>query len=153
MLQSSLLAELRIQGGQPDLVLLIVVSWSLLSRDVEGLAWAFVGGLFLDLFSGAPLGVSAVGLLLAAFVTGLGKGQITRDNLVLPLVMIVAGTAIYHVVTLVLLVAVGLHPPTWSDSLSYVTLPSGLLNLALVLPAFRLLGLLYARLHPRKVIA
>lgn len=149
MLQSTLLAHLRLLGGQPDLVLLIVVSWSLLGRNPEGMAWAFVGGLLLDLFSGAPLGVSSVGLVLAAFVAGLGPGQVSRNNVVLPPVMILVGTAIYHGVTLALLVALDLQPPAWLDSLSYVTLPSGLLNLALVLPVFQLLGLLYARSHPR----
>ena len=153
MLQASALAGLRIQGGQLDLVLLVVISWSLLGRDVEGLAWGFTGGLLLDLFSGAPLGVSSVGLVLAAFVAGLGKGPVYSDNLLLPPVMTLAGTLIYHLVTLALLVALGLQPPTWSESLTYVTLPSGLLNLALSLPVFRLLARLYARLHPRKTLA
>jgi rod shape-determining protein MreD len=150
MLQGSLLAHLRIQGGQADLVLLVVVAWSLLSRNLEGMAWAFAGGLFLDLFSGAPLGVSSIGLVLAAFLTGLGRAPVDRNNIILPPVMALVGTAIYHVSTLVLLVALGLQPPTWTASLSYVTLPSLLLNFALALPIFRLMGLLYARLHPRQ---
>lgn len=152
LLQSNVLSLFRLQGGQPDLVLLVVVAWSLLGRDAEGIAWAFAGGLLLDLFSGAPLGVSSVGLVLAAFVAGLGTGKIGPDNIALPPLMGIAGTLIFHVTTLLLLVAFGLQPPTWLDSLSYVTLPSGLLNLVLVLPVFRLMGLLYARLHSRDVI-
>lgn len=150
MLEGSLLPQLRVQGGQPDLVLLIVISWSLLSRNVEGLAWAFAGGLLLDLFSGAPLGVSSVGLVMAAYVAGLGKGQVTYKNVVLPPVMALVGTAIFHVTTLVLLVALGLYPPTWADSLRYVTLPSAVFNLALVFPVFWPLGILYARLYRRQ---
>lgn len=150
MLQGSLLPYLRIQGGQPDLVLLVVVSWSLLGRNLEGMAWAFAGGIFLDLFSGAPLGVSSMGLVLAAFVTGLGGAPVERRNLFLPPVMALIGTAAFHATTLVALVVLGLQPPTWSASLSYVTLPSALLNFAIALPTFRLVGLLYARLHPRQ---
>jgi rod shape-determining protein MreD len=150
MLQGSVLPWLRVRGGQPDLVLLIVVSWSLLGKNVEGLAWAFAGGLLLDLFSGAPLGVSSIGLVAAAYIAGLGKGEVTHKNVVLPPVMVLTGTGIYHVVTLVMLVGLGLHSPTWLDSLSYVTLPSAVLNFLLILPIFRLLGLLHARLYQRQ---
>jgi rod shape-determining protein MreD len=150
LLQAGVLTHLRLLGGQPDLVLLIVVSWSLLGRNPEGIVWAFAGGLLLDLFSGAPLGVSSVGLVLAAYVAGVGKGQVGLNNVVLPPVMILLGTAIYHSVTLALLVALGMYPPLWMDSLTYVTLPSGILNFVLVWPIFRSLGFLYARLRSRR---
>lgn len=149
MLQGSVLAHLRFRGGQPDLVLLVVVAWSLLKRGAEGMVWAFTGGLLLDLFSGAPPGVSSVGLVMAAYVAGLGPGRVTRKNVLLPLVMAVVGTAIFHGVTLLLLVALDLQPATWREILSYVTLPSAALNLALALPVFQLVGLLHTRLYPR----
>ena len=154
LLRGSLLTELRVQGGRPDLVLMIALSWSILGRDAEGLVWAFVGGLFLDLLSGAPLGVSSFGLVLAAFVAGVGRRTVRRrQNILLPIVMTVIGTAIYHLTTLVLLVLLRLQPPTWVPSLVYVTLPSGGLNLAFIVPIFLSLGMLYARLHPQRGIS
>ena len=149
-LQAGLLPELFVRGGRPDLVLLVVVSWSILGRDLEGIAWAFVGGMLLDLFSGAPFGVSSLGLVAVAYVAGLGRGRVGRRNVVLPLLMAALGTTLFHAVTLAMLVLLGLQSPTWLASLQYVTLPSGLLNLALVLPIFFLLGFVHSWLHPQR---
>lgn len=152
LLQGGLLPLLAVRGGRPDIILLIIVSWSVLGRDWEGMVWAFVGGMLLDLFSGAPLGVSSVGLLLAAFVAGTGTGVIGRFNVFFPVVMIAAGTLVYHASSFVLLVLLGLQPATWMPSLLYVTLPSGLLNLGLIIPAFLLLGFVHSWLHPRRAM-
>ena len=58
LLQSSLLPPFSIIGAHPDLILLAVVSWTLQRGLTEGLTWAFVGGLWLEALSGAPLGLS-----------------------------------------------------------------------------------------------
>jgi rod shape-determining protein MreD len=151
MLQASLVAELRGVGAQPDLVALIVVAWSLLNREREGLYWAFVGGLALDLFSGAPLGTASLALLPVAFVASLSEQQVFRYNVALPLAIMAAGGLAYHVLYLALLRFLMGHPVTWSESLLYVTLPSVFLDVVLIIPFFRLLGPLHDRLHPRQV--
>ena len=60
LLQASVLPTLRISGGQPDLVVIITLAWALLDDGVEAALWAVVGGLALDLFSGAPMGFSTL---------------------------------------------------------------------------------------------
>lgn len=149
MLQGTVFSHLRVQDGQPDFVLLLAVSWSLLDSGPQGMVWAFTGGLFLDLFSGAPPGLSSLGLTLAAYVAGLGRGRLANEHLILPPVMIIAGTLIYHTVTLVLLVATGLQPAIWADNFRYVTLPSSLFNLAFIMPIFAALRLIYRRQQRR----
>jgi rod shape-determining protein MreD len=151
MLQASLVAELRGVGAQPDLVVLIVVAWALLNREREGLFWAFAGGLALDLFSGAPLGISSLALLPVAFVAGLSEQQVFRHNVVLPLAIMAAGGLVYHALYLGLLRLSMGYPVNWSESLLYVTLPSLFLDVVLIIPFFRLLGPLHDRLHPRQV--
>ena len=47
--QSTVMPHLTIMGVKPDLMLLAVMSWSLLRGSEEGLVWAFIGGLALDL--------------------------------------------------------------------------------------------------------
>ena len=41
---------------RPDLMLVLVVAWSLLRGVEEGLLWAFIGGVLLDLLSVGPFG-------------------------------------------------------------------------------------------------
>jgi len=56
LLQSTAMPYLKLFGVMPNLMLLTVVAWSLLRGPGEGVVWGFVGGIFLDLFSRAPLG-------------------------------------------------------------------------------------------------
>src|SRR5512139_1480797 len=87
ILQATVLPRLRIVGGQPDLVMIIVLTWSLLDHDREGMAWAFVGGLWLDLLSGVPMGISSLILVPIAYLVGLTEARIYRTNVALPLAL------------------------------------------------------------------
>lgn len=151
ILQSTVLARLRVFGGQPDLIPLLVITWAILDQRNEGIVWAFVGGLFADLLSGAPLGVSSLALMPVAFVISLTEAQVYRHNLLLMLIFVAGGALAYHVTYLLALRFVAGFPVLWSESFWYVTLPSVLFDLVLAVPALSLLGLWYDRLHPRQV--
>jgi rod shape-determining protein MreD len=132
-------------------VLLVVLVWAMLDPGREGMTWAFVGGLLLDLFSGAPLGVSSLALLPVAYVIGLTEAQIYRSNVVMPLVLGAGGALAYHVIYLISLRFLAGYPVVWSTGFWYVTLPSVLFDVILVLPLLRLFTRWYDRLHPRQV--
>lgn len=98
LLQSTALARLAIGGVKPDLVLLLVVIGTLLYGPRIGIVWAFVGGLFLDVFSGGPLGSSSLALMAAAAVAGVGHTTLSRFNVLVPLGAIILGTLVYGLV-------------------------------------------------------
>jgi rod shape-determining protein MreD len=151
LVQGAVLSRLRVYGGQPDLILVIVMAWSILDRDREGIVWAFAGGLFADLFSGTPMGVSSLALVPIAFAVGLTEAQVYRTNIFLPLVLTLLGALAFHIATLLLLrLFAGVALP-WSEAFWYVTLPSVVLDVILIIPVLRVLGPLYERLHPRQV--
>jgi rod shape-determining protein MreD len=83
LLQATVLPHLRVFGGQPDLIVILALAWASLDDDQEGMAWAFVGGFFLDLLSGVPLGVSSLVLVPIAYFVGLAEAQLYRNNLLL----------------------------------------------------------------------
>jgi len=148
LLQATLLSRLRVLGGQPDLVVVIALAWAVLDRGREGLFWAFVGGLCLDLFSGAPIGLSSLALTPIAFFIGLSDAGLYRTNIVIPIVFAGAGALGYHI-----LYALGLQflagmPVSWLEVTWYVMLPSVFFDLILIVPALRLLGRSYDRMHP-----
>ena len=149
LLQATLLPRFRVLGGQPDLVVVIVLAWASLDREREGMIWAFVGGVFLDLFSGAPLGVSSLALVPITYLIGLTEFGLYRANIILPIVFTAAGALAFHVLyALALQILVGTQI-VWLEISWFVILPSVFFDLVLIIPALRILGRWYDRLHPR----
>lgn len=150
ILNATVMAELRIEGGAPDLVFLMVLSWALLSQDQDVLLWAVAGGVFQDWLSLVPLGTSALGLLIVAFLANTAIGPVRRTNVVAPLVLAAAGTLIYHLVILGVLWVTG-RAVALEQGLVYVTVPTLIFNTLIVLPVFRAVGLVHGWLTPHRV--
>ena len=70
LLETSVLPELTIAGAKPDLLLILAVAATMLMGVENGLTWAFVGGLMLDLLTpGRQLGATSLTLLLVVGAT------------------------------------------------------------------------------------
>jgi len=151
LLQATVLPYLRFGGGQPDLIVVLVLAWSTLDHDREGVVWAFVGGLCLDLLSGVPLGISSLALVPVAYVVSFTEARVYRASLVLPLLLAAGGAIAYHALYVILLRFLAGFPVVWSTAIWYVALPSVVFDLVLMVPFLRLLGLWYDRLHPRQI--
>ncbi len=149
VLNATVMPEFRVGGGSPDLVLIIVVSWALLADVREAMLWSVVGGVLQDWLSVAPLGTSALGLVVIVFVSDMVIGQISRNNVLVPPLVAGAGTVVYHLIVLSVLWAVGINVPL-DRGLSYVTIPSLFYNALLIIPIFRLMGRLSLWMHPRR---
>jgi rod shape-determining protein MreD len=144
LLQTTALPALKILGVKPELMLLVVLAWSLLRGTEEGLMWAFVGGLMLDLFSGGPLGASALALVVVSFLSGLTEGSVARTSFVLPIGAALAGTLLYQGLFL-LVVRLTRGPVPWADSLFRTALPSLAVNVLLMPLIFQALAWLDRR--------
>lgn len=150
LLNATVMAELRIGNGGPDLVFMLVVSWALLQDIRDAMYWAVIGGVVQDMFSIAPLGTSALGLVIVAFGADLLFGQISRRNILIPPLVAAVGTVVYHLGMLLALQMTDIDVP-FGRSMIYVTLPTLVLNTLLIIPVFRLLGQLQFWLTPRRV--
>ncbi len=139
LIQTTAMPQLRILGVKPELMLLMVLAWSLLRGVGEGLMWAFFGGMIWDIFSGGPLGASALALVVVSFVSGLTQGSVTRSSFVLPIGIALLGTLIYHSLFLLILQLARGNVP-WLDSLFGVTLPSLAVNALLMPVVFQMLA-------------
>lgn len=58
-----------IRTARPELLLLLVIYWSLSTPRIAGLSFAWLCGLAIDLLNGAILGQHAVAFLLVGFLT------------------------------------------------------------------------------------
>lgn len=150
ILNATLMVQFRVGNGAPDLVFLFVISWALLVSVQDALFWAVIGGVMQDMFSIAPLGTSALGLVVVAFLSDTLFGQISRRNVLIPPLVAAAGTVIYHLGILLALQMVSINVPL-GRGLVYVTLPTVVYNTLLILPVFRLVGQIHFWLTPRRV--
>lgn len=114
ILQSTALPRLPLLGVHPDVVLLAVLHWALLRGMREGLLWALVGGLWLDLLSGLPFGLSIISLILVAFLASLWEASLFREHISL-IVLATALLSVLHGGIYVALLRLTGHPAgSWS---------------------------------------
>lgn len=127
VIQSVVMPFLALHGVKVDVVLLLVTAWSI-RRGVEaGVLWALVGGIFLDLLSAQPLGVSVVALgCVAALVGGVGPAM-RRINPLLPLLLTPLASVLATLAGALVLAALGWRVD-WPVTVALVVLPAALLD-------------------------
>lgn len=147
LLQASLLSRFRLAGAAPNLLLVIVVCWSLIRGQADGVLWGFIGGLGLDLVAGLPLGASALALIIVGPLTALGKNSVFPGSLVLPALLVVLATPVFGWVVLFTRSVLGL-PVDWLASTLYIIGPEAVLNVVLTPVVYLLLRWLALHLQP-----
>ncbi len=139
LLQVTLMPHLTVGHVQPNLVLVAVVCWALARGATDGALWGFVGGISLDMLSGAPFGIYTFVLAVVGTVAGLGAALIPSDHVLLVPAVSVLCTILQQGGCLWLLRAAG-WPLDWATALPTVVLPAALLNLLLTVLLYPLAG-------------
>ncbi len=150
ILQSTLFGSLRLVDGAPDLVLLASVGWALAGRPYEAMGWGLLGGMFLDMFSGLPFGLSAIFLILISFLVSLVEGRFWEAHLLMPLGATLIASLLYHSLSIGLLLVLG-RSMDIETAFARIVLPSTFLNLVLAYPASQVAGNLRDALFPPEI--
>jgi rod shape-determining protein MreD len=149
VLQATFVPQIRFGGGGPDLVFLMVISWSINASLNESLVWALVGGITQDLLSAAPLGTSAVGMVVIVFfISGLNQ-QVYRVGFMLLSAMVLLGTTFQQFAVIVVLAVTG-HNIVLPFDLSYVVAPTIVYNFILIWPVYFVMRRIQKRLSGEK---
>jgi rod shape-determining protein MreD len=141
---------ISIAGVHPDLVVVSVIGWTVLRGTTEGLAWAVIGGLCLDLLSSGPLGVGVLSLVVVSLVARLGYSRVFGVSIALPLFLAFPLSVVYYLGYAFLLYLAG-RPIAWDETLMHVVLPASLFNVAVTLVVFPLLRSLHRRTGPEEI--
>jgi rod shape-determining protein MreD len=150
LVQSSVLLRFSLGGARLQLMLLVVVSWSLLRGAREGVLWGFLGGLALDFLSGLPLGSCALTLTLTAYLASLGQITLYRTSPLFPSGLALTASIVHDCLLMVLLSLLG-HTVAWPDLFLQVALPSAVLG-SLAMPlVHRGLTRLHERTLPEEI--
>jgi len=152
LLQATLLPAVPYVGIRPDLVLLLVLTWTMVRGTTEGAVGAFVGGLALDIFSPLPLGSHALAMLLTVVPIGWLGAPFYRGNLVYPIAGAFLSTMLYNMLLLLLSLFAG-QGVLWGGMLWRMALPMALLEATLIPLVYWVLERVDRRVHRRFTIA
>jgi rod shape-determining protein MreD len=147
LLQASLMSHLAFRGAVAGIVLITVVDWGILRGMDEGLIWALIGGLCLDVFTGWPVGTSVVALVVVASIVSLGEVTFIRTHALLPPATVFGGTVLFYLVALFILESVH-QPVDWLTVLRAKVIPIAAYNALLNIPGFWALQRLERRIYP-----
>jgi rod shape-determining protein MreD len=131
---------------RPDLMLMLVVGWGVIHGSGQAALWGLVGGLFLDLFSAAPLNALMLGAI--GFLADTLQTNFFRSNILIPLATIFVATLLYHFgqAAVMQLFGITIH---WAYFSFNVVLPTAILNTALMPLVYWLLRRLDRVVRPR----
>ena len=138
LVQASLLPRIRFLGAQPDLLLVLVVCWSLGYGVTEGLIVAFLGGLAIDVIAGLPLGTSPLTLMPICFLAIIWRNSVYVNNIWLPVLLVAIATPLQGWLMLFTRQVRGL-PVEWAGTTTQVILPAVVLNVLVAIVVVRLM--------------
>jgi rod shape-determining protein MreD len=98
LLQTTLLAQVRVFGVMPDIMLLVAIAGGITAGATRGAAFGFASGMLIDLFLPTPLGLSALVFTLVGYGVGVANTGVLRSAWYIP--VLTAGAASVAGVTL-----------------------------------------------------
>jgi len=81
VIQLTLINLVTILGLKPDLIMIVVVVFSLLKGEKEGAISGFASGLLQDIFSTSLLGINALAKTVIGFTCGILKEKIFHEHI------------------------------------------------------------------------
>lgn len=132
-LQSTLFNHYSIKGAIPDLVLIFVIFHALFTGERRGTVYGVLCGLLEDLYIGRFIGVNLVAKGLTGYIMGKAQGTVFKENLLVGIIGVAAGTLINSLAVAVLMMVNG---SMLDLEVLYSTLYQCLYNLLLAGPIY-----------------
>lgn len=92
ILQSTVFSHLTLAGAKPDIVLIFIILYAIIYGSKEGALAGIIGGLLQDLIFGQYLGINILTKLTVGYMFGLLERKIYKENLLIPVIVVVLGT-------------------------------------------------------------
>ncbi len=131
LLQGALVPSVPFLGIRPDLILVLLLAWTMARGVREGVIGAFIAGIALDIFSSYPLGSHSLVLILTVLAVGWLEAPVYRENLAFPVIGTVVATVLYNLLLMGLSQLLG-QPVAWGNLLWRFILPLSLLEAAMM---------------------
>ncbi len=148
IVQTAVLPRFAIAGVEPQLLFIVALAWGLVRGLEEGVIWAFIAGIWIDLFSVAPLGLSSLAFMAGVVAPLLLRPILPPRRLLVAVLLAVLGTLVYLTLYVVGLSAFG-HGI--SSGLLLDLPPILVLHAVLIAPVYVLLDTIARTFQPRRV--
>jgi rod shape-determining protein MreD len=140
LVQTSVMPAFPMFGVSPNLVLVLLVCWTIVRGRQEAMVVIPIGGLCLSLFGSQPVGVALLAAVPVLLLSELRALNVTPNHLLLALVVAFLSSLIYEVVLLVALRLEG-DSVGWLTALVRVVVPTSIVNVLFTLPVYWLVWL------------
>ncbi|MGM0471353.1 MAG: rod shape-determining protein MreD [Bacillota bacterium] len=114
ILQMTLFAFRPLWGVTPDLLLIIVVSYSLLAGYRKGAYFGFIAGVLQEVFTSGAFGVSIVNKLISGYICGFLKGKVYDRSILIPVLVIAVATLLNQLLIMELSNNFMVHSELWA---------------------------------------
>jgi rod shape-determining protein MreD len=111
LMEVTVASRIHLADAQPQIVFVIAILLTLIIGFEEGMTWAFVGGLFVDLLTLRPLGSTVFGLLVVVGLAAAVSPILARIRFASPLVGIIVFTPVFIVLSTVTIGLLRPPPP------------------------------------------
>ncbi|MCC6612597.1 MAG: rod shape-determining protein MreD [Anaerolineae bacterium] len=135
LLQATFNPQIRVLGGEPNLVFLLVLAWAARGTFQEAVLLAFIGGICIDLLSAGPLGLTTLALLPVIYAVDTVREQLFGFGFPLVLLFTALGTIVVNAILFVGASIAGFSLPPVA-AFAYTILPTMVYNFVGILPTY-----------------
>lgn len=135
LLEASVLPMFRVEGLQPNLTLVFLVAWLIIRGAEEAFVLIPIGGLFIGLVDGAPLGTALLALAPVALLQEVRGAHLNEKGPLMAVVFTLVMSLVYNYVYLLVFTVLG-EAGSWVEATSRVILPTMFINVAILLPLY-----------------
>lgn len=107
IIQSTVLPLIGFKGVSPDMLLVVVVSYALLSGKEKGFGIGFFTGLLQDIAFGNIFGVNTLAKMAIGYFFGLAERKVFKEKVLLPVVATAVATFLHSIIMLIVLFLLG----------------------------------------------
>lgn len=148
LLQATLLPAVGPIAVTPNLVLVLILVRTIQRGVSEGILWAFVGGLALDVLALDPLGTNGLAMVPVVLAGGLARRRVFQSGVLFGMLLAI-GASLAHALVLNGVRVLGGEPLVPLAALLRLSFLQALLNAVMVPVLWPLVGLL-GRIEPER---
>lgn len=137
ILQSTIVSRVQLGGGAADLVLLVIIAWSLQEQVEHAWIWALIGSAMVAFVSAVPVVATVAGYLIAMVLGRFFHRRIWQAPVLAMFVTTAISTVLQHLIIMTFL-NINYSTIALGQGFTAVTLPGAFLNLVLALPVYAL---------------
>ena len=149
ILQTTIVSRLTLINGTADLVLLVVVAWSLQDRARNAWVWAVFAGALISYISALPFLAPLISYLVIVVIARMFHNRVWQSPILGMFVITFVATLVQNLVSYLALLFGGMSI-SFNEAAGIVTMPSLILNLLLALPVYLMINDLAHWVYPEE---